>query len=142
MSPKVPIGRKTPVLPKVGKYGSVKRTVKGRTYDSGLEMLRAMRLQEAERDGKISDLRYQVEYDLIPSQKGKRWTVIKGKLAEKNRTERAVAYKADFVYRKGNVEVVEDTKGVRTAEYIIKRKLMLWLKGINIREVENPGEPI
>lgn len=31
--------------------------------------------------------------------------------------------------------VVEDTKGMRTKEYIIKRKLMLYEYGIRIKEV-------
>jgi hypothetical protein len=33
------------------------------------------------------------------------------------------------------LQVVEDTKGVRTKEYIIKRKLMLYKYGIRVREV-------
>ena len=45
-------------------------------------------------------------------------------------------YVADFVYldEQGKT-VVEDAKGVRTKDYIIKRKLMLWLHNIRIREV-------
>lgn len=31
--------------------------------------------------------------------------------------------------------VVEDAKGVKTEGYIIKRKIMLWLRGVKIREV-------
>jgi hypothetical protein len=31
--------------------------------------------------------------------------------------------------------VVEDTKGFRTKDYVIKRKLMLWVHGIKIHEV-------
>lgn len=49
--------------------------------------------------------------------------------------ERAVKYKADFVYKENGETVVEDTKGVKTKDYIIKRKLMLWVHGISIREV-------
>ena len=48
--------------------------------------------------------------------------------------ERPVRYVADFVYLENGIEVVEDCKGVRTKEYVIKRKLMLFLKGIRIRE--------
>lgn len=44
-------------------------------------------------------------------------------------------YIADFVYHEDGMQVVEDTKGVRTADYIIKRKLMLWVHGIRIKEV-------
>jgi len=49
--------------------------------------------------------------------------------------ERKVSYVADFVYARGNELVVEDVKGVRTQEYIIKRKLMLHIHGIRIKEV-------
>ena len=42
---------------------------------------------------------------------------------------------ADFVYVRDGQTVVEDAKGVRTKDYIIKRKLMLWLHGIRVQEV-------
>lgn len=49
--------------------------------------------------------------------------------------ERECSYKADFVYTEGGETVVEDVKGYRTKEYIIKRKLMLHVYGIRIREI-------
>jgi hypothetical protein len=50
--------------------------------------------------------------------------------------QRPTEYRADFVYiDEDGWLVVEDAKGVRTPDYIIKRKLMLWLYGIKIREV-------
>ena len=50
--------------------------------------------------------------------------------------ERAVHYIADFVYKDKDGElIVEDTKGFRTADYIIKRKLMLWVYNIRIKEI-------
>lgn len=50
--------------------------------------------------------------------------------------ERAVYYKADFDYLdKDGKHVVEDTKGFRTKDYIIKRKLMLYRHGIRISEI-------
>ncbi len=46
------------------------------------------------------------------------------------------AYFADFVYRdKAGNCVAEDAKGVRTKEYVIKRKLMLHVYGIRITEI-------
>lgn len=50
--------------------------------------------------------------------------------------ERAVCYIADYVYREVRTRslVVEDSKGVRTEDYIIKRKLMLQVHGIRILE--------
>ena len=51
--------------------------------------------------------------------------------------ERACSYIADFVYTdcKTGQTIVEDTKGMRTREYVIKRKLMLYMHGIRIKEV-------
>ena len=49
--------------------------------------------------------------------------------------ERKCSYYADFVYMQNGRQIVEDAKGKRTDEYVIKRKLMLFLQGIRIREV-------
>lgn len=51
--------------------------------------------------------------------------------------ERSCRYIADFVYtdNASGQTVVEDTKGVRTKEYIIKRKLMLHVHNIQIHEI-------
>jgi hypothetical protein len=94
-------------------------------YDSRKEHRRANELRLMQRAGLISDLREQVSYELIPAQRGADGKVI----------ERACSYVADFVYtdRDGNT-VVEDTKGVRTDVYVIKRKLMLQVYGIRITE--------
>ena len=63
---------------------------------------------------------------LIPSQKRD------GKVVE-----RECAYVADFVYHDAHTGelVVEDTKGVRTKDYVIKRKLMLSIYNIRIKEI-------
>lgn len=50
-------------------------------------------------------------------------------------------YKADFVYEVCQPDgtwkrVVEDTKGAKTKEYIIKRKLMLFIHGISVKETD------
>ena len=109
----------------MSKYHSKKITVDGETFDSMKEYHRWCELKLLERAGKICDLRRQVKYQLIPSQK------IYGKVVEK-----ACAYVADFVYITPDTgeEVVEDTKGVRTEAYRIKRKLMLSVWGIRIKE--------
>lgn len=50
--------------------------------------------------------------------------------------EKPVKYVADFCYAtKDGAYVVEDTKGMRTPDYIIKRKLMLWVHKIKIKEI-------
>ena len=109
-------------FPKQNKYHAEK--VAG--YDSRKEYQRSCLLKAMQRSGLIRDLREQVPFELIPNQRGPDGKVI----------ERALVYKADFVYTDsdGNT-VVEDTKGFRTKEYIIKRKLMLLVHGIRIKEV-------
>lgn len=108
----------------MNKYGNRKVIHDGIEFDSVKEAHRYCELKLMQRAGVISDLQLQVPFELIPTQR------IDGKLAEK-----AVNYVADFVYKQDGVQVVEDTKGMRTKEYIIKRKLMLWVHGIRIREV-------
>lgn len=99
-------------------------------YASKKEHNRHLQLIAMQRAGVISGLREQVPYTLIPAQYATDGN-------EKPRLlERPCRYIADFVYtdRDGNT-VVEDTKGVRTKEYIIKRKLMLYVHGIIINEI-------
>jgi len=96
---------------------------KSHGYDSQKERRRHEELAWLEKAKKISGLQHQVKYELIPSQK------IDGKVAE-----RACHYIADFVYIEDGKAVVEDCKGFRTKDYIIKRKLMLFVHGIRVRE--------
>lgn len=105
------------------KYHSRKITKDGVTYDSVREYKRWVELALLERAGKISKLQRQVKYELIPSQR------VNGKVVE-----RPVTYVADFVYLENGQLVVEDSKGFKTKDYIIKRKLMLSVYGIQIRE--------
>lgn len=117
------------------KYRSKKTVVNGIVFDSKREAKRWQELSLLEKAGKISNLQRQVKFVLIPAQReagtiGKRGGIHKGKLLEKE-----CAYYADFAYCENGITIVEDTKGVRTADYIIKRKLMLYVHGIRIREV-------
>lgn len=97
---------------------------------------RATQLKLKQRAGLISNLREQVSYTLIPTQYGDCGTDLKGKPV-RVLLEHSCRYVADFVYTDNETgqEVVEDTKGYRTKEYIIKRKLMLYIHGIRIKEV-------
>lgn len=106
------------------KYRNKKVEVNGMTFDSKKEARRYKELLLLEKAGAIQDLQTQVKYVLIPSQR------IDGKVVE-----RECAYKADFVYIENGETVVEDTKGFKTKDYIIKRKLMLKEYGIRIREI-------
>lgn len=99
-------------------------------HASKKEHYRAAQLRMLEQRGIIMSLREQVPYELIPSQ----YAVVDGK---RKCIERSCTYVADFVYTRATTgeQVVEDTKGVRTPEYVIKRKLMLQVHGIRIKEV-------
>lgn len=102
------------------KYNNRKTTVEGIAFDSKREAARYSELKLLEKAGEITDLELQKRFELVPKQQG----------------ERSVVYVADFVYRdsRSGALVVEDTKGCRTKEYIIKRKLMLYRYGIKITE--------
>ncbi|MBQ5655955.1 MAG: DUF1064 domain-containing protein [Bacteroidaceae bacterium] len=108
----------------MSKYHSKKVVVDGISFDSRKEANRYRELKLLERAGKITELKRQIKYILIPSQR------IDGKVVE-----RPCAYVADFVYKKDGEVIVEDTKGFKTKEYVIKRKLMLHVYGIRIKEV-------
>jgi hypothetical protein len=104
------------------KFGNRPTSVGGTRVDSRREARRLIELRLLEKAGSISGLRTQVRYELTP--------------AATNPTERASHYVADFVYTDENGDlVVEDAKGFRTSEYILKRKVMRWRYGIVIREV-------
>lgn len=105
------------------KYKNFKVTVDGEKFDSRKEAGRWKELLLMQRAGLITDLNRQVHYLLIPAQ------FINGVCVE-----RSVSYVADFVYKENGQLVVEDTKGLKTDVYIIKRKLMLSVYGIRIRE--------
>ena len=105
------------------KYHAKKLTVDGMTFDSRKEYQRWVELLLLEKAGVIEGLQRQVTFQLIPSQKGE------------GRTERPVKYVADFTYQENGKTVVEDTKGMKTKDYIIKRKLMRFIHGITVKEV-------
>lgn len=105
------------------KYNNRKITIDGETFDSKKEAKRWQELKLLQRSGQITALSRQVKFLLIPAQKANGEVV-----------ERACSYIADFTYREHGDFVVEDTKGIKTEVYKIKRKLMLEKYGIRIRE--------
>lgn len=111
----------------MSKYNNVKYG----ECDSLREYRRLKELELMQKKGLISSLKKQVPFELIPSQR-ENPNNPKSKLLE-----RSVKYIADFMYlrEKDKALVVEDAKGMRTKEYIIKRKLMLYVHGIAITEV-------
>ena len=122
------------------KYHSKKTVIDGITFDSKKEAERYSELKLLERCGAISNLELQKVYELIPAQYemyeryGKNGQRLKD---GKKCIEKSCVYKADFVYidNETGQQVVEDVKGFRTKEYKIKKKLMLYIHGIKIKEV-------
>lgn len=115
----------------MNKYRNQKTYLDGIIFDSKKEAQRWAELKLLERAGQIINLERQRKFELIPAIKGSRGGL----------KQRAVSYIADFEYfeRKGNdwIRVVEDVKSsaTKTQVYMIKKKLMLWRHGIEIREV-------
>lgn len=104
-------------------------------YDSRKEARRAQELHLMQAAGHVAELREQVRYELIPAQYEPDVITATGKHKRGRCIERACYYVADFVYiDEDGVEVVEDTKGIKTKDYIIKRKLMLERYGVRIKE--------
>ena len=125
------------LIPRGNKYGATTDTVDGIKFDSKREAVRYKELKVYERAGLIRELELQREFELIPAQfefiqKKRGCGLKKGKCIE-----RAVKYKADFYYfdTESGKYICEDVKGFRTKDYIIKRKLMLFVYGIRIKEV-------
>ena len=120
-------------------YNRKVKTRDGIVHDSQREATRWMELKLLERAGQIKDLQRQVKFVLIPAQYeestfGKRGGIKQGKLIE-----RELSYIADFVYTENGKMVVEDAKGYKGgtvyALFVIKRKLMLYIHKIQVREI-------
>lgn len=103
---------------RVSKYGNIRVEADGQKFDSKAERGRWMDLRLLETAGEIKDLTRQITYPL-----------------EVNGVH-ICDYKADFVYIEKDELVVEDTKGYRTREFMLKAKLMLACHGITILESE------
>lgn len=112
----------------MNKYRNRKTVVDGICFDSKKEAQRYKILKALERAGEIRDLRLQVPFELQPA------------FTYQGKRVRSIRYIADFTYyapgENGHrVFVVEDTKGVRTKEYELKRKMFLFKNGFEITEV-------
>jgi len=107
----------------MSKYRNVKTVVDGITFDSKREADRYCELKLLQRAGRITDLRLQVPFELQPA------FTVNGKKV------RPIHYIADFMYKENGVYVVEDVKGQRTKEYMLKRKMYAYKYGQEIKEV-------
>lgn len=99
------------------KYGNRKVELDGFMFDSRREANRYLELKLLERSGQITNLELQPRYDLIVNGMN------------------CGFYKADFRYQEGENTIVEDAKGMKTAVYSLKKKLVKAIHGIEIVEV-------
>lgn len=118
--------RDHPKARKHAKYSNrVTETPDGR-FDSEAEYRHWCHLKLRQRAGEITDLRRQVVFELIPKQ-----------TRPSGGTERACSYVADFVYQEDGRMVCADVKGFSTETWILKRKLMLHVHGIEVLEIRS-----
>jgi hypothetical protein len=101
---------------RVNKYRNQPTEVDNIRFDSKREAKRYQELRLLERAGVIKDLKLQVRFQL------------------KVQSELICTYVADFVYQENEQQVVEDSKGHRTREYVIKKKLMRAIHEVEILE--------
>jgi len=115
--------------PGAAKYQNKKIQVDGITFDSKKEANVYAELKLLLAAGEIEKFDRQVKFILVPSQ----YEVVDGK---KKNVELPVTYICDFVvYHKDGEKTVIDAKGMKTPAYVIKRKLMLSVFGLRIKEV-------
>lgn len=133
-----PMRNEGSVICLASKYNSRKVINAEGAFDSTREYRRWKELCLLEKAGKITDLQRQVKFVLIPAQfeHYERFSEKTGKKLKDGRRciEKECVYRADFVYQENGRQVVEDTKGFQTEAYIMKRKLMLLVYGIRIKE--------
>ena len=106
---------------KDNKYHARKVVAYGQTFDSEKEYARYLELKLLEKAGEISGLRMQVEYVLIPEQRGPYTIGKRGGMKKGELIERKCSYVADFVYKENGETVVEDVKGMRLQDYKINQ---------------------
>ena len=106
------------------KYHNTKVIYNGIKFDSKKERARFITLKQLEKAGIIKELELQKKFELQPSYK------------KNGKTIRAINYYADFYYYdiiKGKY-IVEDTKGMKTEVYKLKKKLFEYKYDITIIE--------
>ena len=100
---------------KPNKYNARKTTVYGRTFDSKREAEVYLMLREKLRLGEIKHLECQPTY-----------TLLEGFRDNQGKQQKPITYTPDFLveYDDGRREVIE-VKGVRTRDYLLRKKLFL-----------------
>lgn len=100
------------------KFGNIPTRIDGHLFHSKKEAHRYLELKAMQNGGLIRDLELQPAFDLAVND------------------VKVCRYIADFRYRDMSTDevVVEDVKGMRTKDYVLKARLMLAVHGIEVRE--------
>ena len=115
--------------PKKGKskYFAKKTEYDGIVFDSKLEAARYKILKHHEEAGEITDLEVQVDFPCVITVEGE--------------DKKICSYVADFRYKRDGEAVVEDTKGIITQVFTLKKKLVEALyPGLKILIIKDPRE--
>lgn len=130
---------------KKSKFHNEPITVDGVRYDSKNEYRRHCFLHMLEQAGEISNLRYHVNYELIPAvtEEVVEHLKTKDKIVTK-KIQSARYYEADFVYvvNKTGQEVVEDFKGQETDLFKFKAALFFYTYKKHIKIVKQVNENV
>ena len=106
-----------PLRLKANKYGAVKTTVDNIRFDSKRESERYSELKLLFKAGHIHNLEIQPRFDFK----------IDGK--------HMFTYRGDFAYFEGDRRIIEDVKGVKTAIYKLKKKIIEKAFSVRITEI-------
>lgn len=98
----------------LSKYRAKKTTVDGIRFDSKKEAARYCELKRLEQVGEIERLELQPKFELLPS------------FVYNGTKIRGIVYRADFSFYRDGVRIIEDVKGFKTKEYLIKKKYLLY----------------
>lgn len=134
------------------KYGNKKVEYEGITFDSERERDRYIFLKQKEKEGLISDLVLQPKFEILPNQYRieRREKKLKTKTKIENvkvLLERSLSYIADFQYILNSTgeKIVEDVKisyYLKPVEFKIKKKLVLYVFEVQVREVYTPTQEL
>ena len=131
---------------KGSKYNNKTVIYNGIKFVSKKEGQRYLFLKKAEEDGKISELKTQVKFELIPPIKEEYIEHLKTKDKTRVRTlQLAINYISDFTYIKDGLMVIEDVKAspkVIPSDFKLKEKMFFWKYGNRIRRVFKANEEI
>lgn len=94
------------------KYHNKKVEYNGIKFDSKKEKDYYLKIKD---DKTISNLQLQVRIELLPKF-----------VDNQGNSVRKMEYVADFVYEKDNITYIVDTKGFKTSDYKLKKKLLLY----------------